>query len=46
MIKELTQICDRLSAYDNSKKICRIYKKKDAEEYIWENKFQIKIAKN
>ena len=39
MIKELAQICDRLSVYDNSKEIHRIYKKKDAEEFIWENKY-------
>ena len=39
MIRELTQICDRLSVYDNSKEIYRIYKKKDTDEFIWENKY-------
>lgn len=39
MIKQLVSICDRLSIYDNSKEICRIYKKRDEEEFIGENKF-------
>lgn len=39
MIKQLVPICDRLSIYDNSKEICRIYKKRDEEEFIWENNY-------
>lgn len=39
MIKELIPICDRISIYDNSKDIYRIYKKKDKDEQIWENQF-------
>lgn len=39
MIKELTQICDRLNVYDNSKEIYRIYKKKGGDEFFWENKY-------
>lgn len=39
MIRQLAQICDRLSVYDNSKEIYRIYKKKGTDEFIWENKY-------
>lgn len=39
MIKELIPICDRISIYDNSKEIFRIYKKRDDDEIIWENKY-------
>lgn len=39
MLKELIPICDRLSIYDNSKEIYRIYKKKNDDESFWENKY-------
>ncbi len=39
MIRELVVICDRLSIYDNTKEIYRIYKNKDGEESLWENKY-------
>jgi len=38
-IKKLIPICDRISIYDNSKSIYRIYKKRNSEETIWENSF-------
>ena len=39
MIKKLIPLCDRLSIYDNSKEIYRIYKKKDDNITLWENEF-------
>ena len=40
MIKKLKTICDRLNVYDNSREeIERIYKKRNDEEFLWENEF-------
>lgn len=40
MISDLIPICDRISIYDNSGDCpTRIYKKRDSEEFFWENEF-------
>lgn len=40
MISKLIPVCDRISIYDNSgSSPTRIYKKRDSEEFFWENDY-------